>query len=144
MAETAPVYVENNGYRNVVLRIPFVSADGSGIANQIIFNATSSGAFGVNRAGQNFFPGVHTTIVGLDYDAQDLKIRLQWANGANPADILALGNAPEDFFWQRFGGIRVPASLTNPTGNILLSTISAKVGATFTLILYLNKNVPAT
>lgn len=144
MAETAPVYVENNGYRNVVLRIPFVSADGSGITNQVIFDATASGAFGVNRAGQNFYPQRHVTIVGLDYDAQDLKIRLQWANASAPADILALGNAPEDFFWRKFGGIRVPAALTNATGNILLSTISAKTGSTFTLILYLNKNVPAS
>lgn len=143
MAETAPVFVEQNGFRNVVLRIPFVSADGSGIANQKIYDATSTGAFGVNKAGQNFFPGVHTTIVGLDYDAQDLKIRLQW-QATTASDILALGNAPEDFSWRRFGGIRVPAGLTAPTGSILLSTISAKVGATFSLVLSLRKNCPTS
>lgn len=143
MAETAIVNVEANGYRNVVLRIPFVSADGSGITNQKIFDASSGGAFGVNRAGQNFYPGVHTTLIGLDYDAQDLKIRLQWEATTN-RDIVALGNAPEDFQWERFGGIRVPANLTAPTGSILLSTISAKTGSTFTLILYIRKNVPVT
>lgn len=144
MTETAPVFVEQNGYRNVVLRIPFVSADGSGIAAQKIFDATSTGAYGVNRAGQNFFPARHATIVGLDYDAQDLKIRLQWENALAPSDILALGNAPEDFGWRKFGGIRVPAALTNATGSILLTTISAIIGSTFSLVLYLRKNVPAS
>lgn len=141
MAETAPVLIETNGYRNVVLRIPFVSADGSGITNQKIFDATSTGAYGVNRGGQLFYPGIHTTVIGLDYDAQDLKIRIQWEATANQ-DILALGNAPEDFDWRKFGGIRVPSALTGATGSILISTINAAPQSTFSLVLYLRKNVP--
>lgn len=140
MSELAFVNVEQNGYRNVVLRCTLVS-DGSGVANQKIFDAESTGTYGVNKGGQMFYPGLHTTVVGLDYDAQDLKIRLQW-DATTPRDILALGNAPEDFRWERFGGIRVPAGLTAPTGSILLSTVNAAVDATFSFVLYLRKNVP--
>lgn len=143
MAETAVINVENNGYRNVVIRATFVSVDGTGITNQVLYNATSSGTYGVLKAGQTFYPGVHTTIVGLDYDVQDTKVRLQWEATAN-ADILALGNAPEDFRWERFGGIRVPSGLTGATGSILLSTVNTAPQSTFTIILYIRKNVPVS
>lgn len=143
MAETAPVFIEANGYRNVILRIPFLSVDGSGITLQKVFDATPTGAFGVSKAGQNFFPGIHTSIVGMDYDAQDLKLQLLWEATAN-STIVSLGNAPEDFFWGRFGGIRCPIGLAGATGSILLSTVNAAPQSTFTLILYLRKNVPVS
>lgn len=141
MAETAPVFIENNGYRNVVLRIPFISTDGTGITNQKIYDATSSGVFGVNKAGSNFYPGIHTTLVGVDYDAQDLKLQIQWEATTN-SDILNLGNAPEDFYWKDFGGIRVPPGLAGATGSILLSTVNQVPQSTFSLVLRLRKNVP--
>lgn len=143
MAETANVTVMTNGYRNVVLRCTFVSIDGTGITNQTIFDATSSGAFGVNRAGQVFYPGIHTKLIHLDYDVQDTKLRLQWVATTNQ-DILALGNAPEDFDWTRMGGIPVPPTLVGATGSIMLSTVNAAPQSTFSLILYLRKNVPQT
>lgn len=143
MAETCVVNVENNGFRNIVLRCTFVSADGTGITNQPIYNATSTGAFGVSKAGQTFYPGVHTTVIGLDYDAQDLKLRIQWEATANQ-DIFALGNAPEDFDFTKFGGIRVPSGLAGATGSILLSTVNAAPQSTFTAILHLRKNVPVS
>lgn len=141
MAETASVFVEANGYRNVVLRIPFVSADGSGITAQKIFDASSGGAFGVSKFGQTYYPGLHTSLVRVDYDAQDLKIRLDWEATAN-SPILALGNAPEDFNWIEFGGIRVPDGLAGATGSILLTTINQAPQSTFSLVLWLRKNVP--
>lgn len=140
MAETAIISVENNGYRNVVIRGTLVS-DGSGITNQKIYDATSGGAFGVNRAGQVFYPGVNTKVVGFDYDAQDLKLRVQWEATANQ-DIFPIGNAPEDFNWTRFGGIRVPVGLAGATGSILISTVDQQVNATFFFLLYLRKGVP--
>lgn len=142
MAELAIVNIEANGYRNAIVRATLVS-DGSGITNQKIFDASSAGVYGVNRAGQVFYPGLHTTVVGLDYDAQDLKLRIQWEATANQ-DILALGNAPEDFNWRKFGGIRVPAGLVGATGSILISTVAQQVSSTFSIVLYLRKNVPVT
>lgn len=142
MAETAVVNVMTNGYRNVVLRVTYVSVDGSGIAGQTIFDATSAGAFGVNRAGQVFYPGIHTKLIHLDYDVQDTKIRLQWA-ATTPQDILALGNAPEDFDWTRMGGLPVPSNLAGATGSILLSTLNQAPASTFSMVLYLRKNVPS-
>jgi hypothetical protein len=142
MAETAVINVENNGYRNVILRGTLVS-DGSGITDQKIYDATSSGTYGVVRAGQTFYPGVHTTVVGFDYDAQDLKLRVQWEATINQ-DIFPIGNAPEDFNWRRFGGIRVPAALAGATGSILISTVGQQVSGTFFFLLYLRKNVPVS
>lgn len=142
MAEVAIVNIEANGYRNAIVRATLVS-DGSGIVNQKIYDASSGGVYGVSKAGQTFYPGVHTTVVGLDYDAQDLKLRIQWEATANQ-DILALGNAPEDFDWRKFGGIRVPSGLAGATGSILISTVAQQVNSTFSIVLYLRKNVPVS
>lgn len=143
MAETCVVNVEANGYRNVILRCTFISADGTGITNQKIYDATSTGNYGVSKAGQMFYPGLHTTVVGIDYDAQDLKLLIQWEASAN-ANIFALSNAPEDFRFERFGGIRAPSGLAGATGSILVSTVNAAPQSTFTFLLYLRKNVPVS
>lgn len=140
MADTPTVRVENNGYRNVVLRVSVVS-DGSGFTGYKIYDATSGGNYGVVKGGQTFYPGLHTTIVGLDYDVQDMKLRLQW-DASSPEDILPLGAAPQDFDWTSFGGIRVPSGLAGATGSILLTTLNASVNSTFSLVLRLRKNVP--
>lgn len=142
MAETCSVNVEANGYRNVILRCTLLS-DGSGITNQKIYDATSTGNYGVSKFGQMFYPGVHTTVVGLDYDAQDLKLLIQWEATTNQ-NIMVLSNAPEDFRFERFGGIRVPAGLAGATGSILVSTVNQAPQSTFSFILYLRKNVPIT
>lgn len=143
MAENCIVNVEQNGYRNVILRCTFVSADGSGITDQKVFDASSAGAFGVVKQGQTFYPGVHTTVVGLHYDVQNLGLRIQWEATANQ-DIVPLGQAPEDFDWRRFGGIRVPAALAGATGSILISTFNTVPQGSFFALLYLRKNVPVS
>lgn len=142
MAETCIVNVEQNGYRNVILRCTLLS-DGSGITNQKIYDATSTGAYGVSRGGQMFYPGVHTTVVGIDYDAQDLKLLIQWEATTNQS-IVNLSNAPEDFRFERFGGIRVPAALAGATGSILVSTVNQAPQSTFSFLIYLRKNVPVS
>ena len=149
MANSATLNVETNGFRNYIVRATYVSPDGAGITAQTIYDATSGYggttgiSAGVSMFGQTFYPGVHTTVVGLDYDVQDVKVRLQWA-AATPQDILALGNAPEDFNWERFGGIRVPSNLAGATGSIVLSTVNEVPQATFSIVLYLRKNVPVS
>jgi hypothetical protein len=141
MAESATLNVEANGYRNVIIRGTLVS-DGSGVSSQTIYNATSSGAYGVNKGGQLFYPGVHTTIVGLDFDVDGMRFKLTWDATPTPQDILTFGASPESFRWESFGGIRVPSGLVGATGSILLSTIAAAANATLSFILYLRKNVP--
>lgn len=143
MADNANVVVavEQNGYRNAVIRASLVS-DGSGLAAFKLYDASPGGIYGITApGGQIVYPGVHTTLVGLDYDVQDMKINLLWDAGT-PQSILALGSAPEDFDWKRFGGIRVPANLVGATGSILITTINQAAGSTFSMVLYIRKNVP--
>ena len=140
MADTITVNVEQNNYRNVILRCTLVS-DGSGVTTQNIYNATSGGTYGVTQGNQTFYPGIHTTIVGMDFDVDGMRFALYWEATANNL-IFALGASPEDFNWRQMGGIRVPAGLTGATGSILCSTIGAAANATLSFILYLRKNVP--
>ena len=70
-----------------------------------------------------------------------MKIALRW-EATTDQDILALGSAPEDFNWSRFGGIRVPTGLAGATGSIKIVSLSPVVGATYSVILYLRKRVP--
>lgn len=141
MADAITVNVEQNNYRNVILRCTLVS-DGSGVAAQKIYNATSGGTYGVTQGGQTFYPGIHTTIVGIDFDVDGTRFKLMWEATAN-ADIVAFGASPEDFDWKKFGGIRVPAGLVGATGSILCSTVGTiAANDTLSFILYLRKNIP--
>lgn len=140
MADAVVTRTIVNGFRNVVIRCTDLS-DGTGLNAFKVFDASSAGTFGVQAFGQTIYPGIHTTIVGLDYDIQDLKLQLLWEATANEA-ILNLGNAPEDFNWLRFGGITCPPGLVGATGSILLTTVNQAPNSTFSLVLYLRKNVP--
>jgi len=140
MASTNTLQVIENGFRNVVIRASQIS-DGTDGEVVTVYNATSSGAFGVNKGGQVFYPGIYTKLVGLDYDVQDCKISIQWEATAD-TDILPLGSAPEDFDFRKFGGIPVPTGLAGATGSIKVKTLQPIVGATYTVILFLRKGVP--
>lgn len=140
MADAVVNRVIQNGFRNVIIRVTDLS-DGTGLNALKIYDATSSGAFGVQAFGQTIYPGIHTTIVGLDYDIQDLKLQMLWEASVNEP-IFNLGNAPEDFSWLRFGGITCPPGLAGATGSILLTTINQAPNSTFSLVLSLRKNVP--
>lgn len=142
MADSANIVVatEINNYRNAIIRCSLVS-DGTGLANFKVFDAAAAGFAVTAPGGQRVTPGIHIALVALDYDVQDMKIRLQWEATANQ-DIIALGSAPEDFNWKRFGGIRVPSGLAGATGSILVTTVGQAANSTFFILLYLTKNVP--
>lgn len=140
MASTNTLNVEQNGFRNVVIRATQVS-DGTDGESVTIYDATSGGAYGVSKGGQTFYPGIHSTIVGLGYDCQDMKIRLMWEATAD-ADILALGGSPETFKYGWFGGIRVPSGLVGATGSIKVISTAPQVGATYSIVIHIRKNVP--
>lgn len=142
MASTNTLNVEQNGFRNVVIRATQVS-DGTDGEAVTIYNATSSGAYGVSVGGQTFYPGVHTTLMGLAYDCQDMKLRLQWEASAD-TDILVLGGSPETFKYRFFGGIRVPSGLAGATGSIKAVSLGPQVGASYSVLIHLRKNVPVS
>lgn len=140
MADSANIVVrtEQDGYRNLVIRASLVS-DGSGLAAFKVYDATQHAV--IAPGGQLIAPGIHTTLLALDYDVQDMKVRMQW-DASSPEDILALGAAPQGFNWEDIGGLRVPSGLAGATGSILLTTVNPAPNATFGLVFYLRKNVP--
>ena len=140
MASTNTLQVIENGFRNVVIRASQISDGTDGEAVKI-YDATSGGSFGVNKGGQVFYPGIYTKVVGIDYDCQDCKIAIRWEATADQ-DILVFGAAPEDFDYRKFGGIPVPSGLVGATGSIKVVTLGPVVGATYSLIIRLRKNVP--
>ena len=146
MADTANIVVaiELQDYRNTIVRVSLVS-DGSGLTNYVLVDPTSAASGQVNlsvsQAGQTFYPGTNLKITALDYDVQGMGVRLTWKATTNQ-DIAALGNAPQQFEWETFGGLRVPAALAGATGQILLSTVGAAANATLFVLLYLRNNVP--
>ena len=139
MADAITTNVMQNGFRNAVIRLTNFS-DGTGETNVKKFDATSTGAFGVTRAGSTLYPGIHTKIWGMDYDVQDMKIRLQWEATVNQ-DILALGGTPESFDWRSIGGLTVPPGLAGATGSILLSTFQMMPASTYSIVLKIWKDV---
>lgn len=140
MASTNTLQIIENGFRNVVIRASQIS-DGTDGEAVTIYNATSSGSFGVNKGGQIFYPGIYTKIVNLWYDVQDCKIAIRWEATADQ-DILPLGAAPEDFDFTKFGGIPVPSGLVGATGSIKVVTLQPVVGAVYSVIIRLRKGVP--
>lgn len=139
MANVKTLNVETNGYRNVIIRATLVS-DGT-VDTTTAYNATSSGAFSVNYKGQLIYPGIHSTLIGIDYDVQDMKLRVMW-EATTDADILALGSAPDSFDWTNLGGLKVPPGLAGATGSIKLVTLDPMVNSTYSVVLRLRKNVP--
>src|SRR5215469_5327839 len=128
MADNTSLVVEYNNVRNAIIRFSDIS-DATGLVNFMLFDATSSGPFGVNVAGQIFYPGTNVSIWALDYDVQDMKINVQWVATANQP-IFVMGSAPEDFNWRKVGPIKCPKTLPGVTGQIVLSTIAAAANAT--------------
>lgn len=141
MASTNTLQVIENGYRNVIILATQVSDGTDGEAVKI-YDATSSGPFGVTAPGGAIvYPGIYSSIVALDYDVQDMKLALRWEATAD-RNILVLGAAPEDFDWRKIGGLKVPTGLVGATGSIKLVSLSPVVGASYSVIITIRKRVP--
>lgn len=140
MADTPVVQVYHNGYRNLVIGLTLVS-DGSGLTAFKVYDATSA-TYAVNKGGQLFTPGIHSKLVGLDFDVQDMKAKLSWEASSN-VPFFAFGASPEDFNWKSFGGLWPPV-VAGATGSILVNTIDPMPNSTLSLILYLRKDVPSS
>ena len=140
MVDTPTVQVLHNGYRNLVLNFALIS-DGSGLTNYKVYDAAAT-AYKVNQGGQLFAPGVHSKLVGIDFDVQDMKASLSWEATSNVL-FFAFGASPEDFNWRGFGG-QWPPVVAGATGSILVNTIGAAANATLSFVLYIRKGVPQT
>lgn len=152
MADAQTTNLIMNGYRNFVFQYSDIS-DGTGLNAQIIYDATSNFAAttqvnaGINQAGQIFYPGVHTTILKVDYDVQDMKVQLLWLGTISNITALVFGNAPEDFDWTAIGGLTCPYQsaagvAAGLTGSLGVTTLNAAPNATFSSVFTLRKNVP--
>jgi hypothetical protein len=140
MADTVTTQYQLNDARNAVVILTNVS-DGTGEANVLKVDASSAGLLGVTKWGQTFYPGVHLTIMGIDYDIGGMSARLQWQATANK-DIMPLAPGSQYFRdFSKFGGLQVPAGLPGATGGICLTTLGAVNNATYWIALYLRKNV---
>lgn len=138
MADTVVNRVETNNPRNAIIRVNILS-DGGGTVGLKIWDAAAAGNGNIVQ-GQNLLPGIHTTVVGIDFDVQDMKFRLDWEATADEMLFIS-GASPEAFDWKDIGGLRVPAGLAGATGSIKLSTIGAAANSSLSLILKLRKNV---
>ena len=140
MASTNTLQVLVNNYRNLVIKATQVS-DGTDGETVTVYDATSSTYAVAAPGGAQVKPGVYSKLIALDYDVQDMKIRLQW-DANSPQDIVPLGSAPEDFSWERIGGLTVPSGLAGATGSIKVVSLSPVVNAVYSVILYIRKSVP--
>lgn len=141
MADAPSVIVEQNGYRNLVLRTQLVS-DGGGLSGYTFFDATSA-TYAVNKGGQTFLVGTHVTILEMGFDVEGMQLQVLWDATADQV-IFTLGATPDTWDFTRFGGLKVPSGLAAATGSILLTTVGASAGDTFSLWMRLRKNVPAS
>jgi len=144
VADAVTSQLLDNGPKWAVYKFTNVS-DGGGETGVVKVNATSTGPLGVTVQGQTFYPGVHLEVVALEYDVRTMAVRIMWEATANDDMWIASGAGAGPFiFLDRRGGFQ---GLKNPnsagaTGSILFTTIGAAAGATYSIIMKLNKGIP--
>lgn len=124
----------NNGPRNLVMKFTNVS-DGTDETAVKKVDATDT-AF----ANQGVVPGIHLTITRIIFDVKSMLLRILWEATTN-TDIVDLGGDVADT--HKFGDI---AGLWNPnaagaTGSILFTTVGAMANSSYSIVLYMRKNV---
>lgn len=131
--------VLSNGERNAVVRLTFLG-DGSGQESGIIkINAGKTGPFGSPQGGKIFYPNLKFRIEKIWYDIKGLTLRVQWEGMPN-IDALILGNV-DDYDFKPFGGIPMDPTVSFPTGNIAFTTVGAVAGSSYTVLLWLIKDI---
>lgn len=140
MADTVTTTLIENGPRNWVYRFTSVS-DGTGEAGVVKVDGSAAGPLGVNVAGQISYPGIHLKIREIDYDVQNMSVRLLW-DATVPVDAVILGQGADRLRFDRFGGITIPPGLAGATGRILFTTLLPLVDASYTVVIRGTKGVP--
>lgn len=132
MADTVTSQTIINGSRNLVMKFTNVS-DGTG-ENAVKKVDAQSATFAVNGV----VPGIHLTIVKVEYDIKAMGLRIQW-DATSATDALALGGFGTDDF-EEFGGLTNPNN-AGATGSILFTTTGAMQNSSYSVTLFMRKNV---
>lgn len=138
MADIVSSQILENGPRNLVMMFTGVS-DGTGELNVIKVDATSA-TYANTVQGQAVVPGIHLKIIECNYDVDGERVQLEW--GATvPVPAIVMGGFGT-FCYRKSGGLYSPVGLSGATGQILLTTINAAAGATYSIRLWMRKGVP--
>lgn len=140
MADTVSTTIIENGQRSFVVRLTNFS-DGTGEAGVVKIDGSATGAFGVLVAGQTFYPTTHLKIREIDYDVQNMGVRLLW-DATVPVDAIILGQGADHMNFDRFGGITIPPGTVGATGKVLLTTVLQQISSSYTIIIRGSKGVP--
>lgn len=139
MADLVTTQILENGFRRLVMKFTNLS-DGTGEAAVKKVDATSN-TFAV--LGQP--PGVHLKIVDVDYDLQNMSVRLLW-DASTPTDIMILSQNSMSMgkALDQRGGFQgfINPQAAGATGSILLTTVGAAANSSYTIILSMTKGVP--
>lgn len=132
MADAVTTQIQNNGTRN--LDILFTNeSDGTGESGVVKVDATSA-----TYANRGVAPGTHLTINRVQYDIKGGAVRIQWeANSSTDALILS---GYDDIDFRKTSGLRNPLG-AGATGSILFTTVGFGSGASYSIYLWMRKNV---
>jgi hypothetical protein len=119
-----------------------ILSDGSQESNTRLVDASSL-AFALNATGvisqTDLKSNYRTTIKKIKaYSKTAGSVRLKWEGAAN-SEIITFGSASVDLNFENDGAV-ISNPETNPTGDILISTLGMTTGDTVTVFLDLKKN----
>lgn len=127
MVDVVTSQVLVSGPRNLVVKLTNVS-DGTG----------ENGVVKVDTTAFTPSPGVHLTVIGIDFAVQGMVARLQWQASAAVDMQVLQGYGSFDF--RRFSGLTVPL-VAGVTGSILMTTVGQVSGSSYDIVLRMRKNV---
>lgn len=137
MPNTTTSQIIANGADNAVIRLTCFS-DGTAETNVVKVDATKTGPLGHNGK----YPGTKLRIKSVDYDIQGMNcLRIEWVGMPNADALIVSGAGEMDF--TRIGGLPVDGDVASATGSIAFSTVGAVANSSYTVILWLSKNIQA-
>lgn len=138
MVDVVTSQILENGPRNLVMHFTNVS-DGTGEAAVLKVDATAVGN-GVNVGGRIYVPGVHLKVQRAVFNIYGMNLRLLW--DATADQVFLTLNGFGKYVVDKTQGLFPPAGLAGATGSILFTTSGAALGSTYSVTLFMTKNVP--
>ena len=133
MADAVTTVIENNGPRNLVATFTNFS-DGTGENGVVKIDATSA-----TYANRGVAPGIHLTINRIQYDIRNGgAVRVQWVANSNTDAIILTGFDDLDF--RQSSGLINPNG-TGATGSIAFTTVDFAAKSSYSITLWMRKNV---
>ena len=132
----------HNGPRYAVAKFTNVS-DATGELDVVKVDATATGPLGNRDQGQLIYPGTKLAVYAVKYSTAGMALRIQW-QATVPLDMLVVSATDHWQFLNEqdgFAGLTVPAGTAGATGSILFTTVGAAANSSYTVILYLTKNI---